>query len=156
MAVAVIRRFEHDPRVQRYRFFWIKYVKSVNLEEHCQPCLKGPTSKLLGTRDIGGATTSVIKADLMLNESAAEFIYICGVTEPYNWASNFHMALRVQAGESCRKTWPGIDIELESAVELEISDAHMDQEFHRFVERLYRTCRNAHFAWAFHKGVYDQ
>ncbi len=154
MVRAVIRSFKHEPNVQKFRFLWIKYVTAVNLDEHCQKCLIGPRSKLLGTRIIAGATKPVIKTDIVLSEAAAEFIYICGVAEPYNWNRNFHMALRVQEGKSCSKIWPGLELSIDSAVELQITDEHMDKAFHRYPDKWYRTCRNAHFAWGFHRGAY--
>lgn len=152
----LVRSFQYDPKQQRYKFFWTKYVRSVNLEVHCQKCLIGPWSKRISTSEICKHTKAVTLQEVRLDEDSAQMLYLCGVTDPYTWERNFHLALRVREGSSVSKQWYGLQIELEGCEELPISSEHMDPKFPQMRDYLYRTCRNVQFAWGVQCGAYGE
>lgn len=151
---SVVRFLRHDPSRQGYRFFWLKYVRTVNLNVHCQPCLGGRKSRKIRTSMFYRAKESFMLRDLVLDESRTNIYYMCGVTMPCVWSRNFHLAFRKQEGAVLRKRWHGVVLEIENAVELQITEDAIDQDFPLFQTKSYRTCRNAQFAWAFRKGLY--
>ena len=67
----------HQP--QRFRYFWIKYVRGFDPSRHCARCLIGEYSSLLAYRK----HTDLVRA--VLDEHAAPLVYICGVTAKWEW-----------------------------------------------------------------------
>lgn len=149
-----IEYLTYDPTVRRYKYLWLKYVEGVNLEEHCQKALLGLTSRKIGTRQISGAQRPVEFTDIHLNESRAGVYYFCGVTDPYVWEHNFHLAFRRAEGERIVYGWPGLALSIVNAEAVDIDPNQMDKSHRRYRQDWYRTCRNAQFAWGFANGLY--
>lgn len=150
----VIRLLRHDPAEQAYRFFWLMRIAEVDLREHCQRCLIGYKSMVVRTRYFFGRQSPFEIKDTELEWSPSGKYYMCGVTMPYVWKRNFHLAFGYRPGGIVRKTWPGIVVELADAEEYYVKQEYMDPTHPRFIEQAYRTCRNAQFAWGFQRGLY--
>lgn len=146
----------HDPKVQRFIYFWVKYVQDVNLEEHCQKCLIGPGSKRVASRHFAHCKNPFEYSAIKFDEAPYKAIYICGVTEEFNWNNNFHLALAFAPGQSVKKSGPGVESFVSNAVELPIIASEISKSFRRYPEERYSTCRNAQFAWGFRNGIYNE
>lgn len=75
-----------------WRYLWAKHVTGFDSAHHCAKCLKGHYETRFGlTAPVGSriALTGYKHGDL---------IYFCGVSKPYVWESNLHLAVRVQEG----------------------------------------------------------
>jgi hypothetical protein len=149
-----ITRLLYDQDEQPYAFLWLKYVEGVDLGQHCQKCLLGPTSKRVGTRWIKRGTCEF--KNVPLNESPANIYYLCGVTEPYVWERNFHLVFRYKKGGFVEKKWVGLEVEIRDAEAIEIRADAIDQKFKptTCTRHHYMTCRNVQFAWAYSRGLY--
>lgn len=151
-----VEAFRHRPSEQAWKFFWVKYVEGVDLSQHCQNCLLGTTSKKIRTRFIAGATEEVVRRDIWLNEDSARVLYFCGVSDPYVWERNFHLAVKVVEGAKLRVDEPGVQMSLINAEKLTIDELHLDRAHPMASHRSFSSCRNWQFAWAWKKGVYGQ
>jgi hypothetical protein len=134
---------------------WLKRVWNVDLSKHCQPALLGPTSRMIRTRFFWQAPKAFEIKDIYLEPSASGYFYLCGVTHPYVWAKNFHLPFRFAQGSVAEKRWYGIHILLRDAEELPLSETFIDPACPEYQHKVYRTCRNAQFAWAFSRGLYQ-
>ena len=76
-----------------WSFVWLMYVNDVNLKKHCKPCLIGYTSQKINKR-------TRHEKNVALDESEAEYYYLCGGSYPYKWEDNFHLAWKEKEGES--------------------------------------------------------
>lgn len=150
----VVRRLVSNPSEQSFRYFWAMYVRDVDLSVHCQPCLLGRRSNKICTPMFFRNKERFVLRDVVLDESRAEFVYICGVSLPHVWSRNFHLALRKCPGSVVRAKWFGVSLEIENAERLEIRSSFIDPDCRFKDDRSYMTCRNAQFAWAFKKGLY--
>ena len=144
----------HCPAEQSYRFMWLKRVWDVDLSKHCQPALLGPTSRIIRTRFFWQAPEAFEISDVYLEPSASGYFYLCGVTHPYAWVRNFHLPFRFSQGSVAEKRWHGIHVRLRDAVELPLSETFIDPACPGYQQKVYRTCRNAQFAWGFSRGLY--
>ena len=145
----------HLPTEQAYRFMWLKRVWNVDLSKHCQPALLGPTSRIIRTRFFWQAPRAFEIKEIYLEPSPSGYFYLCGVTHPYVWAKNFHLPFRFAQGSIAEKRWYGIHIRLQDAEELPLSETFIDPACPGYQQKVYRTCRNAQFAWAFSRGLYQ-
>jgi len=73
-----------------FRSLWLMYVTGFNERHHCQACLKGKKPR----RFKYDRNTIEIPAHVsfVLDEFAAPFVYLCGVTPQYE--DNLHIAMR--------------------------------------------------------------
>lgn len=78
-------------RVTGWRFLWMKRVKGFRSDFHCARCLEGSFVKGLGTSLATNVPHAVAADD-------GDLFYLCGVSAPYVWANNLHMALCAKAG----------------------------------------------------------
>lgn len=123
----------------RFNFLWLKYVTGVNLNLHCAKCLKGEYSSA-----INPAAGNVYGH--ILDEHEAHYYYLCGVSKPYKWANNFHLAFKYQPGSVIRVNRCGISVVIRDAEEIIIKPVPADFE-HRYKDNPgYFTCRNWQFA----------
>lgn len=122
-----------------WSFIWLMYVRDVDLERHCKPCLNGYTS-----RKIGKWTTHEEKVSL--DEAEASYFYLCGGSYPYKWEDNFHLAWREKLGESLEYSFNGITIKLKNAERIEFSEEDIDKNQKYADKPEYYTCRNWQFA----------
>ena len=122
-----------------WSFIWLMYVNDVNLKRHCKPCLIGYTSQKINKR-------TRHEENVSLDESEAEYYYLCGGSHPYKWEDNFHLAWKEKEGESFEYSFNGINIKLKNAERVEFSEEDI-LEAQEFRDRLeYYTCRNWQFA----------
>lgn len=120
----------------RFRYLWLKHVTNVSLGRHCAQCLKGEYSK-----DVGPNMGSV--SDLQLDDGVW---YLCGVSSPYRWESNFHLAFHDCPGRSFSFEWNGVIVRVEDGEHLPISEEFIDFTLPQASRREFSTCRNWQFA----------
>ena len=80
-----------NPKIQGFRYLWLKTVEGFNPKVHCARCLKGTYSKKFSPRMIPNAPIPEEYPEGML-------LYFCGVSSPYRWNNNLHLAGRVTPG----------------------------------------------------------
>lgn len=124
-----------------FRYLWLKRVTGVDLSVHCARCLKGQYMDNINPRN--PHTTYI--------QLANGIYYLCGVSLPYNWAKNFHIAFEYSEGSRIEYAKNGISVVIENAVELPISESYIDQTDPNAWKKEYRTCRNWQFAHYLHK-----
>ena len=135
----MIREFQTRPEIWRY--FWLKTVRNVNLNEHCTKCLIGDFDLRLKGRDHA--------ENIPLNDSV---YYLCGVNIHFKWELNFHLAFEPCKGSVVDYTSNGVHIVIEDAIALPISEENVDVSNPYFQDDRYRTCRNWQFAHWFKKN----
>lgn len=128
----------HIEQSKKFRYLWLKYVTGVSLDYHCARCLRGYYSDQVSPR--------VLSRDgIILDEHEARYYYLCGVSSPYRWDNNFHLAFRYEAGSTLTVEDKGISITIADAVKIEIVRANTyDHPMGDKPE--YYTCRNWQFA----------
>ena len=121
-----------------FSYLWLKHVTGVNLAVHCAHCLLGEYDPR-------------IKANLTEAENItlpdAPYHYLCGVSRPYVWSRNFHLAFREKEGSFLAVQCNGIFIEIENAEEVPFSMADVAPNAPHYRSKNYRTCRNWQFAY---------
>lgn len=121
-----------------FKYLWLKYVAGVDLNVHCARCLVGWYSKRIQP-DLQD------RSDIVLDEHQTEYFYLCGVSSPYRWERNFHLAFRYKAGNTLRIMENGIEIVIEDAERIQI--VKLDKYDHpKGSIGAYNTCRNWQFA----------
>ena len=123
----------------RFKYLWLKYVTGVNLSVHCARCLNGSYSKKI---------SPAIKKEnnILLNEHEAIVYYLCGVSSPYKWANNFHLAFKEKEGSTITLSRNGIVIVIENAEEIKFSINDINKSDIHINNAAYSTCRNWQFA----------
>ena len=119
-----------------FRYLWLKTVKAVDLDQHCAKCLIGEYDSR-----ISPAPSSI--HGLELQDSV---YYLCGVSFPFKWENNFHLAFMPQPGSTIHYESNGITVDIEEAVQLPISLDSIDREHPKARLKAYNTCRNWQFA----------
>jgi len=114
---------------RKYKYFWIKYVNAVDLTIHCAKCLIGSYSKI---KNYDNA---------LLNESEYKYIYICGVSIPFVYNDNIHIALKYKKDSIVKIDNDLISICVKNAEEIKIVPAISNEKRQNYV-----TCRNWQFA----------
>ena len=132
--MATIREINVDGA---FRYLWLKHVTGVDLSVHCARCLLGEYDNRISadTRHASG---------LVLPN--APFHYLCGVSSPYVWARNFHLAFREKEGYIVEVARHGIRIVIEDAEEVPFGESDIDPLDPYAHLKAYRTCRNWQFA----------
>lgn len=125
---------------ESFRYLWLKYITGFDLSAHCAKCLHGTYSS-----HFGGHVKRVVGA--RLNEAPARFFYICGVTEPYRWKDNLHVAFRYKPGSVLQYDDGKTGIVIEDAERIEIQKLPDYQLEPHGTDRAYHTCRNWRFAY---------
>ena len=125
-----------------FKYLWCKYVDDVNLDVHCAKSLKGTYSKKI---DVNKKSYE----NIILDESDSKIIYICGVSAPYVWKNNFHLAIKYEKGSVVRLGRNGIDIKILNAKELPINFNYRECEHEKASINNYKFCRNWQFAYLY-------
>lgn len=126
-----------------FRYLWLKHVTGVDLSVHCARCLVGKYMDNISPR-------VPHTADIQLDNGV---YYLCGVSLPYIWANNFHIAFEYSEGSHIECESNGISVVIENAVALPISEEYIDQSDPNAWRKEYRTCRNWQFAhYLNHRG----
>ncbi len=121
------------------KYIWLKYVTGVDLSNHCAKCLKGAFSNRLD------ATTAHAE-DIKLDEAKANIFYLCGVSQPFRWVKNFHLAFRHKEGETLEFKSNGIHVIIENAERIKFSSDDIAPDAPNIEKKAYSTCRNWQFA----------
>lgn len=132
----------------KFKYLWLKYVTGVNLAQHCARCLIGEYSKLLHPYMVEGQ-------DIPLTESRAKAYYLCGVSMPFVWSKNFHLAFVEKEGSILEVSENGIDIVIENAERIAITPDFIDATDMNAGKKAYSTCRNWQFAYQFSKTMQE-
>ena len=122
-----------------FKYLWLKYIVDVNLNTHCANCLVGNYSKKI--KKVKGTYENII-----LNEYNSNFYYLCGVSFPFVYENNFHLAFKYCKGELLKYSSNGIEIEIEDAVALPVSKKFIDIQHPKAKFKSYSSCRNWQFA----------
>lgn len=121
----------------RFRYLWLKYVTGVNLHRHCANALKGQYSEKVKPQR---PSPFVVKLD----EFDADVFYLCGVSQPYVWANNFHLAFEKAEGEQIAISRNGIGVTGANVREIVIRPEFTETPHSHLRE--FNTCRNWLFA----------
>ena len=119
-----------------FRYLWLKSVEGVNLDVHCAKSLIGQYDKRIGN-------TVIEVHDVYLTQNV---YYLCGVSMPYKWANNFHLAFRHKPGVILKYEDNGISVTIQNAERIEFSENDVDWSLPQAKKREYHTCRNWQFA----------
>ena len=128
-----IRKVEANAK---FRYLWLKSIKGVDLTVHCARCLIG---------DYDNRISANIKTaeNIVLSE---KIYYLCGVSQPYVWAQNFHLAFKEKEGAKVNVERNGIKIMIENAEEIMFSKNDIDYTLPQARRKEFYTCRNWQFA----------
>lgn len=124
---------------RKFSSLWMKRVEDVNLNEHCIECLVGPRFE-------------IEQKDGAISELPAPGVYyLCGVTYPYVWENNFHLAFEYREGEIFTIERKGLKVTVENAKEISITSDFIDKNLPQSTVEKFNTCRNWQFANYFEK-----
>lgn len=123
----------------KFKYLWLKYINGIDLTNHCAKCLLGTYSKKI-------SNTTAEAAEITLDESGAIVYYLCGVSMPYNWNKNFHLAFKEKPGSSVKVNYNGIEIELDNAEQILFSMDDINPADPNANKPVFSTCRNWQFA----------
>ncbi len=123
-----------------FSYIWFKYVTGVNLDVHCAKCLLGEYSTHINNK-------TLLIQNLVMNEEISPAYYLCGVSKPYKWVNNFHLAFVYSSNSTIVKNENGIEVVILNAKEISITKIDMQNNSspYRFKPE-YNTCRNWQFA----------
>ena len=131
----IIEEFKTDAS---WKYFWGKYVTGVDLSVHCARCLLGEYESAFG------AGTKRLH-NLQLKPKSKVF-YMCGVSSPFVWEKNFHLAVMESKGGVVEVERNGVRVKIVDAKELPIVfNADECTDYRKRFPR-YATCRNWQFA----------
>ncbi len=128
-----------------FKYLWLKYINDIDLTNHCAKCLLGTYSKKVSNK-------TQEEFDIKLDESDAVVYYLCGVSMPYNWNKNFHLAFKEKEGSILKYDFNGIEIELENAERILFSKDDIDLADPNANKAVFATCRNWQFAYHLRKN----
>lgn len=132
---------------ENFKYLWLKYVTDVNLSVHCARCLIGLYSKQIDA--------SVNNRDeIVLNEAIGKYFYLCGVTAPYRYHDNLHVAFRYAEGKTEHIEFNGTTFDLINAQSIPIVEMPVYRDINGN-RRDYVTCRNWRFAYMVQHGLID-
>lgn len=128
----------HIEQTRKFRYLWLKYITGVSLDRHCARCFRGYYSDQISARVLS-------RTDILLDEYQAKYFYLCGVSSPYRWEDNFHLAFRSKPGASIDVNEKGIRVKIADAERIDI--VRRETYDHPMGEKPeYYTCRNWQFA----------
>lgn len=119
-----------------FKYLWLKSVRDVNLMEHCAKCLCGDYVNQVSSR------TKQLE-NIALHERV---YYLCGVSLPYVWENNFHLAFMESRGDCVECSRLGVSCIIINAKELPITAEAIDNTHPKARFKSYNTCRNWQFA----------
>lgn len=136
--VPIIRLFKTQ---ESFKYLWLRYIENFDLSQHCAKCFIGKYSSRFR---FGANVTNIINAPL--DEHSAKYYYLCGVTTPYRYANNLHIAFRYKKDSTIIYNDGKTIVEIVNAEKIEIKITNYDKES---VGKLpeYNTCRNWQFAY---------
>ena len=154
MTTPTIEYLSYLPKEQQFKYLWLKYIEEIDLSKHCQDTFVGLTSRKIGTRFITGAIKEVEFNDIRLNEIRhPQAFYLCGVSEPYVWERNFHLAFIPKKGGRIVKSGRGIRLSIADAEEVKITPNFIDPTHPMARRKDFNSCRNWQFGWQVKSGL---
>lgn len=123
-------------KTKPFRYFWLKKVEGVNLSQHCAKSLIGEYST-----EVNASESHFENIELQDG-----IYYLCGVSMPYKWANNFHLAFQYAEGKTLQYESNGVKVKIENAESLPISPEYIDRTNPNACKKAYCTCRNWQFA----------
>ena len=119
-----------------FKYLWLKKVNGVDLTQHCAKCLIGEYDNRL---QININEYNNLSLD-------GSIYYLCGVSTPYVWKNNFHLAFRESKGKKLIIDKLGIYIEIKDAEEIKFSYGDINFNLMEANKKEFSTCRNWQFA----------
>lgn len=119
-----------------FMYIWLKRVTGVDLDQHCARCLLGSYHPAINNQ---------IKHIPSLELEDGVW-YLCGVSKPYRWKNNFHLAFEYSAGSEISYSSNGISLTIENAKQLPINEEYVNPQNVHCSQKEYYTCRNWQFA----------
>ena len=121
-----------------FRYFWGKRVTGFNPQHHCAKCLSGDYIKTVSARMIGNHPH-------MLGMDG-DLIYLCGVSSPYKWDNNLHLALICDstAESFTHNLYNGQILKISGARPIEFNNIAALNQF-PYLSKSFLTCRNFQF-----------
>jgi hypothetical protein len=119
-----------------FRHFWAKHVRGFDGGKHCARCLVGSYEKL-----ISASMPLGVWADINL---AGDVLYICGVSNPYRWEKNFHLAVKNGGNRVTETLYNGVAVTVDGAEKVVFDDAAARELYPRRGAE-FLTCRNFQF-----------
>lgn len=119
-----------------FRYLWLKHVIGVDLTKHCARCLLGNYVKNINPRNPN-------HPEIELEDGV---YYLCGVSLPYVWEKNFHLAFCYSEGCRIEYESNGISVVIENAERMPILESHINDSDPNAWKKEFRTCRNWQFA----------
>jgi hypothetical protein len=139
MRVSCLDTRYDDSHLTGFRFLWAVYVTGFVPTQHCKKCLRGPTSSRTSPQ-------IELRKHFAFDEQSPgsfDYIYICGVSNPYQWRNSFHLPFRVVPGAVAQKdTYNGFRFRVTNAEEIEIPELPAG---YRGLDNSFTTCRNFQF-----------
>lgn len=120
------------------RILWLRYVRDVNLGQHCM-------KSLVGTNDERVKWWSMSLPENM-ELKPAPFYYLCGVEKGWNWPKNLHLAFIEKEGSVIEIDDDFIRCRIVNAERVPITPDYIDRSLPHADEKAYNTCRNWWFA----------
>ena len=112
-----------------WMYFWVKTIESVDLNNHCAKSFIG---KYLHGNLIKTTTKNV---------------YICGVSKPFIYKNNLHIALKEKIGHNFTIKEKGVIINIYDAERIEVKSLIKGQAKNINSNKIeYYTCRNWQYA----------
>lgn len=128
-----------NSEIKGFRYLWLKQVTGFNPKVHCARCLNGEYSKDFSPRM---PVNSVLSLDYQEND----VLYFCGVSIPYKWENNLHLAGIVSNGEQSEViAYNGDILTINGLKKIDFDDAVAKAKYPN-LGREYLTCRNFQFA----------
>lgn len=121
---------------KKFYSFWLKDVESVDLTKHCIKCLRGHRYKEMSQED-----------GFRIELPKDKVYYLCGVTYPYNWEKNFHLAFQYDKnGDTFTFEQNGVSVTVKRAKRIIFSEEDVDITLPQVDDPKFRRCRNWQFA----------
>lgn len=125
-----------------FKYIWLKSVEEVDLNVHCARCLIGNYDNRINAK---------IK-HLENIELKKGTYYLCGVSSPYVWKNNFHLAFCYEKGSFINYSSNGITVMISNARMLPIDKKYIDYSLPQSKNIAFCRCRNWQFANFFLKN----
>lgn len=135
----IIKRIKTN---RNWMYFWGKYVDNVDLSKHCAKSLIG-----IYTTKFGRGFKLI--ENIVLDEANSKVFYICGVSKPYVWEQNFHLALMYEKGSKVELEYNGVYINAENCKVLPIDFKEEECDNELKFKREFGTCRNWQFSYLY-------
>jgi len=127
-----------NDRIKGFNYLWAKKIEGFDPSVHCAKCLLGKYSRQFSPQM---QSNIWIESDYKVGD----ILYFCGVSTPYKWSNNLHIAGIVSKGSIFQMvTYTGDRIVLRNFERLEFDEAIATNKYHALGDR-FLTCRNFQF-----------